>query len=59
MTINPHLYIQTYPLPTSDEVFSTLANGESFSKLYLARAYKQMKVAVDKMATGDNYSHMW
>ena len=45
MTINPHLYMQTFPLPTPDEVFSTLANGESFTKLDLARAYKQMKVA--------------
>ena len=31
-------------LPTPDEVFSTLAHGESFSKLDLARAYKQMEV---------------
>jgi len=47
MTINPHLYMQTFPLPTPDEVFSTLANGESFTKLDLARAYKQMKVATE------------
>ena len=40
MTVNPHLYIQTYPLPTPDEVFSTLANGESFTKLDLACAHK-------------------
>ena len=43
-TINPHLQEKTFPLPTPDEVFSTLANGESFSKLDLARAYKQMEV---------------
>ena len=34
-TINPHLQEKTFPLPTPDEVFSTLANGESFSKLDL------------------------
>ena len=31
--------------PTPDEIFSVLANGESFSKIDLARAYKQMRVA--------------
>ena len=45
MTINPHLHMQTFPLPTPDEIYSTLANGESFSKLVLARAYKQIQVA--------------
>ena len=45
MTVNPQLCIQTFPLPTPDEIFSVLANGESFSKIDLARAYKQMRVA--------------
>ena len=45
MTINPQLCIQTFSLPTVDEIFSVLANGESFSKIDLARAYKQMRVA--------------
>ena len=35
----------TYPLLTPDEVFATLANGESFTKLDLSCAYKQMKVS--------------
>jgi len=39
VTINPHLKVLTYPLPTPDEVFATLANGESFTKLDLC-AYK-------------------
>ena len=47
MTINPHLCMQTFPLPTPDEVFSTLVNGESFTKLDLSRAYKQVKVATN------------
>ena len=58
MTINPHLYIQTYPQPTPDEIFSTLANGESFTKLDLARAYKQMKVAVDSQKYLTINTHM-
>ena len=45
VTINPHLKVPTYPLPTPDEVFATLANGESFTKLDLSRAYKQMRVS--------------
>ena len=45
MTVNPQLCVQTFPLPTPDEFFSVLANGESFSKIDLARAYKQTRVA--------------
>jgi len=41
------LQAQTYPLLTPEEIFSTLANGESYTKLNLARAYKQMKVKQD------------
>ena len=44
VSINPVLQSQTYPLPTPEEMFSALANGESYTKLDLARAYKQMKV---------------
>ena len=44
VSINPFLHPQVYPLTTSEEMFSTLANGESYTKLNLARAYKQMKV---------------
>ena len=44
MTVNPYLRHKTFPLPTPEEIFATLANGESFTKLDLARAYKQMEV---------------
>ena len=44
LTINPIICPQVYPLPTPEEMFSTLANGESYSKLNLAQAYKQMRV---------------
>ena len=43
-TINPHLRPKTFPLPTAEDVFSTLSQGESFTKLDLARAFKQMEV---------------
>ena len=43
-TIHPHLEEKTFPLPTPEEVFSTLASGKSFSKISLARANKQMEV---------------
>ena len=45
MTINPYLHMKIFPLPTPDEVFATLSNGESFTKLDLAWAYKQMRVS--------------
>ena len=44
VTINPVICLQIYPLPTPEELFSALANEESYSKLDLSRAYKQMKV---------------
>ena len=40
----PILQDEDVPLPMPDEVFATLTHGESFSKLDLARAYKQMEV---------------
>ena len=46
VTINPVICPQTFPLPTPEEMFSALANGESFTKLDLSRAYKQM-ISVD------------
>ena len=55
VTVNPHLYIQTNPLPTPDEVFSKL---ESFTKLDLARAYKQMKAAADSQKYLTINTHM-
>jgi len=44
VTINPVICPQVFPLPTPEEMFSALANGESFTRLDLARAYCQMKV---------------
>ena len=58
VTINPHLKLPTYPLPTPDEVFAALANGESFTKLDLSRAYKQMKVAAGSQGFLTITTHM-
>ena len=44
MTVNPQLHPKTYLLPTVDEVFAVLAQGESFSTIDLSRAYKQMEL---------------
>ena len=35
---------QVYPLLTPEEMFSVLANSESYTKIDLATGYKQMKV---------------
>lgn len=43
--IKPHVRPKSFPLPTAEEVFSTLSQGESFTKLDLARAFKQMGVS--------------
>ena len=58
MTINHHLCSKTYPLPAPDEVFSTLAQGESFSTSDLARTYKQMEVAQDSQSYLTINTHM-
>ncbi|KAL5493850.1 hypothetical protein EMCRGX_G015084 [Ephydatia muelleri] len=58
MTINPYLRHKTFPLPTPEEIFATLANGESFTKLDLARAYKQMEVASDSQLLLTITTHM-
>ena len=43
VTINPVICLQVYPLPIPEEMFSALANGESFTRLDLVRAYRQMR----------------
>ena len=42
VTVNPCLDVDQYPLPKSDDLFATLANGKTFSKLDLSQAYQQM-----------------
>ena len=44
MTVNQVLIVGEYPLPTPEELFSTLAGGKIFSKLDLSQAYLQLPV---------------
>ena len=50
MTINQALAVEEYPLPTPEELFSTLVGGEVFSKLDLSQAYLQLPVDEDSKA---------
>ena len=44
VSINPHLNIQQYPMPTCDEMFQRLAGGQCFTKLALADDYLQLEM---------------
>ena len=44
MTVNQALDVEEYPLPTPEELFSTLSGGKIFSKLDLSQAYLQVPV---------------
>lgn len=47
ITVNLGLLIDEYPLPTVNELFSTMAGGQKFSKIDLSKAYLQMEVHPD------------
>lgn len=44
VSVNPHLNVQQYPMPTCDDVFQTLVRGQHFTKLDLADAYLQLEL---------------
>lgn len=44
VTVNQALSVEEYPLPTPEELFSTLSGGKVFSKLDLSQAYLQLPV---------------
>ncbi len=44
VTINPWVKQEGYPLPTVQDLFSTLAGGKLFTKLDLKQAYQQLQV---------------
>ena len=44
VTVNQTLDVEEYPLPTPEELFSTLSGGRIFSKLDLSQAYLQVSV---------------
>ena len=44
VTINPWVRTEGYPLPTIQDLFSSLSNGKYFTKLDLQHAYQQLEV---------------
>lgn len=46
ITLNPQLQIDDHPLPTTDELFATMADGEKFSKIDLTQAYEYLQLEV-------------
>ena len=45
VTLNQHLDIPEYPMPTPEELFKKLNGGELFAKLDLSHAYQQVVLA--------------
>ena len=44
VTLNPALLVDQYPLPKPEDLFATLARGQKFTKLDLARAFLQLRL---------------
>ena len=44
VSINKVVEDTPYPLPTADDIFSTLAGGQAFTKIDLSNAFNQLKV---------------
>ena len=44
MAVNPALMINQYPLPLSEDIFSTLEGGVLFTKMDLSQAYLQLEL---------------
>lgn len=44
VTVNKAIKQEVYPLPTADDLFATLAGGETFTKLDLSSAYQQLEL---------------
>ena len=42
VTVNPVLKVDQYPVPTPEDLFATLAGGQTFTKLDLSQAYQQV-----------------
>lgn len=42
VTMNPILKVDQYPVPTAEDLFATLAGGQTFTKLDLSHAYQQV-----------------
>ena len=47
LTVNQAALVDTYPLPLVQDIFASLANGKTFTKLDLAHAYQQLILDAD------------
>lgn len=56
LTINQAALVDTYPLPLVQDIFASLAQGKSFTKLDLAHAYQQL-IARGGVAPVHNHKH--
>ena len=43
VTVNPHLNVNSYPLPTIDSMLATMTGGSKFIKIDIKTAYLQME----------------
>ena len=57
VTLNQVLLVEEYPLPTPEELFSTLAGGKIFSKLDLSQAYLHLPVEKESKKYVPNYQY--
>ncbi|XP_055908516.1 uncharacterized protein K02A2.6-like [Eupeodes corollae] len=46
-TVNKFLNIDEYPLPSIDELFTSMAGGKKFTKIDLSKAYLQLEIHPD------------
>lgn len=47
VSVNPNLYINKYPIPKIETIFSCLSGGTLFSKIDLSQAYAQIELDED------------
>lgn len=47
-TLNKSIDVNTYPFPTTQDLFASLSGGKKFTKLDLSRAYEQVEVATEQ-----------
>ena len=61
LTVNRVSKLETYPLPRIEDLFASLANGKTFSKLDLAHAYLQVELdqSVKKYVTINTHKGLY
>lgn len=61
VTLNPNLIVDEHPLPTTDEMFASLADCKHFCKIDLRQAYLQMEVdeASSKLLTINTHKGLY